>query len=174
MANYFLYNPPATFGAVRTYFFPKTRGSDPLVTILRDVVNNNHCKGRSTVRVAMALFTRWQISEQLLTLAEAGCDVQVVYGTAKTPVLKHLNNTKIRTWRFTRDRLHSKYLTIEFRTPGQPAVQKFVWTGSPNYSVPALRNNDETLLRIHDGSIHDAFVANFETLTGAPGVTPVR
>ena len=43
--------------------------------------------------------------------------------------------------------LHSKYLLVEGVYDGK-AGRKLVFTGSHNYTYPALRANDETLLKI--------------------------
>ncbi len=152
--------PPATFGAFRPYYFPTATG-DPVPTIL--AAAQPSCKNKAEVRVAMALFTRRAVALELVNLAKAGCTVQVIYGTATPDVLAHLRHPKVESYQSSR--LHSKYLAIDYKNG-----DKFVWTGSHNYSYPALRSNDEVMLRIHDTSIHNDFETNFRTLLGAGAV----
>lgn len=59
--------------------------------------------------------------------------------------------------------IHSKYLLIEGTYLGA-ANRKLVFTGSHNYTYPNLRSHDETLLKIDDPAVHDAFKANFEAI----------
>jgi len=60
--------------------------------------------------------------------------------------------------------VHSKYLVIDGFYLGAPN-QRLLWTGSYNYTVAALEDNDEALLKLwnHD-AIFDAFQQNFQTL----------
>jgi phosphatidylserine/phosphatidylglycerophosphate/cardiolipin synthase-like enzyme len=39
-----------------------------------------------------------------------------------------------------------------------------VWVGSYNFTHPGLRLNDETVLRINDPGVYDAYKMNFESL----------
>jgi len=39
-----------------------------------------------------------------------------------------------------------------------------VFTGSHNYTGAALRDNDETFLRVDDAAVFDAFMANWNTI----------
>ncbi len=47
-----------------------------------------------------------------------------------------------------------------------------MWTGSHNYSGPALTKNDETLLKVDDPAVHDAYLRRFLRLRAAarPGL----
>lgn len=53
------------------------------------------------------------------------------------------------------------------------ARKKLVFTGSHNWSGPALRDNDEATLRITTGSVYDAFASNFAQVRAAarPGTS---
>ncbi len=59
--------------------------------------------------------------------------------------------------------LHSKYLLVE-GTYLDVKDSKWVLTGSHNYTYPALRDNDEAMLRIESATIHDQYRANFRTI----------
>ncbi|MFE3997007.1 phospholipase D-like domain-containing protein [Streptomyces goshikiensis] len=63
--------------------------------------------------------------------------------------------------------IHSKYLLIEGTYLGG-AHRKLVFTGSHNYTFPNLRSHDETLLKIDDAAVYDAFAANFESIKAGP------
>ncbi len=87
---------------------------------------------------------------------QASCYVQVIYrddevGAAVRDDLLYKSKSRpyngIQSWRL--HTLHSKYLVFESYYNGA-ADQKVVWTGSHNYTRPALRFSDEVLLRITD------------------------
>ena len=59
--------------------------------------------------------------------------------------------------------LHSKYLLINGVYDGA-SRKKLVFTGSHNYTYPALRANDETLLKIDNAALYDQYKANHDQL----------
>ena len=58
---------------------------------------------------------------------------------------------------------HSKYLLTEWQKADGTQV-RHVFTGSHNITGPALRNHDETLVKIEHPTVWNDFHANFETL----------
>ncbi len=58
---------------------------------------------------------------------------------------------------------HSKYLLTEWRKADGTQV-RHVFTGSHNWTKGALQRNDETLLRIDDPVIYQAYVDNFDAV----------
>ncbi|MFJ5219238.1 phosphatidylserine/phosphatidylglycerophosphate/cardiolipin synthase family protein [Streptomyces sp. NPDC088354] len=62
-----------------------------------------------------------------------------------------------------RGTVHSKYLLTEWKTADGTQVQH-VYTGSHNWTQGSLARNDETLLRIDDPAIYQAYVANFTSV----------
>lgn len=63
--------------------------------------------------------------------------------------------------------IHSKYLLIDstYDTVGKGFVRRrLVYTGSHNYTGGALRDNDETLLRIDNAQVFTAFLTNWNTI----------
>jgi hypothetical protein len=97
-----------------------------------------------------------------------------VLGTGASPeIISTLKAGGVKVLPFeseTGESVHSKYLLIEGIYSGIPG-RKLIFTGSHNYSENALRDNDETLLKVDDAPIFDAFIANFSALksAAAPG-----
>ncbi|MFC7911521.1 phospholipase D-like domain-containing protein [Streptomyces nigra] len=177
-----------TSSPYKVYFFPRP-ASDPspgdTVTGVLDNVTCTYTENSTTrhtkVRVAMFKLTRLAVAQKLVALQKAGCSVDVVYsvtdsgsssGTWETlhasggPALRCYNwdddgdsNTASRI-------VHSKYLLIEGKYDGTTG-QKVLWTGSHNYSGPALTKNDEALLKVDVDTAHDAYVTNFTAVKAA-------
>ena len=187
--DYYNTRPAQPFGSFKPYYFPRA-GSSPTTDTIVSILGNVDCTkrnsatgtsiGQTIVRVAMAAFTRYDVSEKLRTMDNAGCYVEVVYrddavgAGVKADLLNRSGPYNgIRSWYFpasTARTLHSKYLAIEGYYAGA-ANQKIVWTGSHNYTYPALRANDEVLLRIDGAFFHDAFRQNFRDIAyRAPGI----
>ena len=186
------------YGKFKPYYFPRA-GTDASTDTIMNVLNNVDCARRDNVttgtsihqtivRVAMAHFFRREIADKLQSMDNDGCYVEVVYRKDSVPDIARLGSVSdyvddvltkssgpyngIRSWYFVdteANTLHSKYLTIEGNYVGAKDM-KLVWTGSHNYTYPALRGNDEVLLRIFDNGVHDAFRQNFWNLVRARGV----
>ncbi|MFD6275572.1 phospholipase D-like domain-containing protein [Streptomyces sp. NPDC060209] len=185
----------SSWSPYKVYFFPYYPGTGNSTDTIWNTLDNVTCTytqdgatKHSKVRVAMFKFTRQGVADKLVALKNAGCSVELVYsstdskdssGTAGTwetlhsasgfsPVCyydDHDSNSA------TAARIvHSKYLLIDGKYDG--TVNKVLWTGSHNYSGPALRENDEALLKVDDSAAHDAYVANFNAVkaAAAPGV----
>ncbi|KOG30401.1 phospholipase D-like domain-containing protein, partial [Streptomyces resistomycificus] len=180
----------ATFSPYKVYFYPYVPGtgnsSDTIWNILDDVTctwTEGSTTLRSKVRVAVLKITRKGVAEKLVALKKAGCDVEIVYAesssaegtgspgtwdtlhTAGGPAVRCYNHDEDGDSTTTNSTVHSKYLLIDGKYAG--AVNKLVWTGSHNYSGPALRENDEALLKIDSTTVHDRYVANFTAVTAA-------
>lgn len=155
------------------YFYPRAAG-DTIVGVLDNVT----CGPGATIRVAMAFFTdaRLEVAEKLASLREAGCDVAaIVVDDATYPgdqVLATLKGAGVDVTLYPEgpsdEGLHSKYLLIAARYAGVDG-QRLLWTGSHNYTGPALRENDETLLKIDDAGLFDAFVADWLEMKSLAG-----
>lgn len=152
--------------ATRAYFFPRTDG-DTVVSILGNV----ECDGTSRIRVAMAFFTdaRDEVARALAARRADGCSVEVVVGDDEIPVGDRvatiLRDGGVRVVRYPARTagwgLHSKYLLIDSPYAGSAGHRRLVFTGSHNWTGPALTINDEALLRVEDGAIFDAFMADW-------------
>jgi PLD-like domain len=175
----------------KVYFFPRASGS----TILDVLDNVNCAGKNTTggwgpnhltsIHVAMYKLSDVDIAKKLWSLDNAGCVLHVVrtnVGTDDDDAIAALNNCTAHNG-VTIDTihqnvnddnnpndtervgfLHSKYLVIDGYYDGSPN-QRLMWTGSYNYSVGALRNNDETLLKLsHHDDMFTAFQSNFATV----------
>ncbi|WP_327694864.1 phospholipase D-like domain-containing protein [Streptomyces sp. NBC_00459] len=183
-----------TSSPYKAYFFPRP-ANDPspgdTITAVLDNVTCTYTESGTTkhtkVRVGMFKLTRLAVAQKLVALQKAGCQVDIVYsetdsgsssGTWETlhasggPALRCYNwdddgnaNTAARI-------IHSKYLLIEGKYDGT-ASQKVLWTGSHNYSGPALTKNDEALLKVDSNTDHDAYVTAFNAAKAAavPGTS---
>lgn len=150
----------------RAYFFPRPSGDTAV-----SVIDNVSCTGGARIRVAMAFFTnaRLEVARALARRQRAGCDVQAVIGDDSIrvgrTVLRTLRDNGVRVTLYPRRAgnwgLHSKYLLIDAGYAGSTAHRRLVFTGSHNWTGSALRENDETILRVDDGAVFDGFMADW-------------
>lgn len=151
----------------RAYFFPRLGGGDTVVSILDNIA----CDSAARIRVAMAFFTdaRLEVAQALAARANEGCDVRVVAGDDAIPVGGSVSNALtaagVELTRYPPRgggwSLHSKYLLIDARYSGSAARRGLVFTGSHNWTGPALTVNDETLLRVEDEGVFNAYLADW-------------
>lgn len=177
-------------GVYKAYFFPRS-GTVNETDTMYSVLNNVTCNYKdaagvarhTNVRASIFKITRKQIADKLVSLKKAGCTVSIVY--AETDSAKSQGGTP-GTWEalhksggptmrcFNDDRdplrpgsklvtpyiIHSKYLLIDGKYDGE--LDKLSFTGSQNYTAPALRENDEAIVKIDDDSVHDAYRGHFD------------
>jgi PLD-like domain len=170
LGNLNYYRTAVSPGGAEAGFFPRgfasggTGALDPVVQVLRDV---NPAMGGS-IHVAMAFWTspRRAIADWLVSINRGGCPVTVLVDSEDTtaPIVNILATGGITLRRFPQ--LHSKYMLIDATWRG--TRQKLVLTGSHNYTGPALMQNDETLLRLQNPEIYDAFLADWERIRSHP------
>jgi phosphatidylserine/phosphatidylglycerophosphate/cardiolipin synthase-like enzyme len=154
----------------RAYFFPRASG-DTVVSIL----DNASCDATSRIRVAMAFFTdaRIAIAQALARRAREGCSVSVVIGNGEIPagssvlstlraagVVVTLYPTRTNGWG-----LHSKYLLID--APYTGMRRQLVFTGSHNWTGPALDTNDESLLKLEDATLFNTYLNDWNHVRNA-------
>lgn len=172
------------------YFFPRPRGGDTVTGILDNVTcrwNDATGSHRTRVRLAMFKLTRQGVADKLASLQRQGCDVQIVYAqtdskdstgspgtwealhTSAGPDVRCLHYDDDGDPETSREVVHSKTLAVSGRYAG--ATRALVWTGSHNYSGPALTKNDETLLKVDSGPVHAAYLDRFRALraSAVPG-----
>ncbi|MFF4521386.1 phospholipase D-like domain-containing protein [Streptomyces bluensis] len=181
-------------GLYKAYFFPRagnTRDTDTVYSVL----NNVQCTYKDSagvtqktwVRVAIFKITRLAIAEKLVALKKAGCNVSIVYaesdsakssgGTKGTWEMMHTSGgPTVRCYNDDRDPLnpgkklttpyiiHSKYILVDGMYDG--ARKKISFTGSGNYTGPALRENDESIVKVDDNAVHDMYKAHFNKVIG--------
>ncbi|MFI8916869.1 phosphatidylserine/phosphatidylglycerophosphate/cardiolipin synthase family protein [Streptomyces sp. NPDC053513] len=174
-------------GDYKYYFFPRA-GDDASTDTVVNALDNVTCRWsdaagshRTTVHAAMLKITRQAVADKLRELAGAGCLVDLVYSETDAGTWSALHGVSGLTNRCyqhdddadsttPRRIVHSKNWLINGMYAG--SVQKVMWTGSHNWSGPALRNNDEAMLRVTTASVYDAFEADFQAVRAAavPGL----
>ena len=154
----------------RVYLFPRRPGFlqggiDPETdTIHQLLASGADCAAGTRIRFAESIWTpgRIYIVDLLRRLADEGCDVQIVYNNGST----HEEVKAALHDRFPGPELrqgmhiHHKYFLVEGRFEG--AHRRLLWTGSHNLTYGALRNNDETLLRIDDAAVYEVFLLDWQ------------
>jgi len=162
----------ATRSGRRTlYTFPRkgrTSKSDTLYGQLGHV----GCAAHTSVHVTAFSLTRVDLARRLWSLAHQGCDVRVLYtnlgrsarkilGRSGGPRLlsSHYSYLDFAAGDFVEAYVHSKYVAIGGTYAGHD--RRLVITGSPNYTEPGLRHNDEAMLEIEDASVYGAYESNF-------------
>jgi phosphatidylserine/phosphatidylglycerophosphate/cardiolipin synthase-like enzyme len=153
----------------KAYFYPRAPGAggnpDPSTdTIHRILVDNVQCGPGSKIRVAHAMWTgaRRYLVDSYKQAADRGCDVRLLVGhSVGAGVVADLKAAFGSRVRFV-DGLHSKYFLVEGQYLG--AERRLLWTGSHNLTGPALRDNDEVMLRIDDAAILEQFAADWQDM----------
>ncbi|MFC8125328.1 phospholipase D-like domain-containing protein [Streptomyces sp. NPDC057302] len=177
-------------GLYKAYFFPRS-GTVNETDTMYSVLNNVQCNYRdaagvarhTNIRASIFKITRKQIADKLVSLKKAGCTVSIVYAetdSAKSQggspgtweALHKAGGPTMRCFNDDRDPLHpgtklvtpyiihSKYLLIDGKYDGKQ--NKLSFTGSQNYTAPALRENDEAIVKVDDDSVHDAYRKHFD------------
>ncbi|MFC9338439.1 phospholipase D-like domain-containing protein [Streptomyces sp. NPDC057020] len=184
-------------GKAKVYFFPRS-STDTVVNILATVApvaTPDSCTGnsagfgtpdgRTKIRIAQGHITRTEVARKLWELAQAGCDIEIVYRSLDNWTADDTPMGQVANWltrpvtgkgRITLHQLdndkrggsdsHTKYLLVEGTYNGGPD-KKIVFTGSHTYTTTALKYNDETLLKYEDTPVFDAYVKNFEAQRAA-------
>jgi len=155
----------------KAYFFPRDSGGDTVANVLGNV----ECAPGARVRVAMAHWTdgRPAVVAELERLADDGCTVEVITREGNEGAAELSGDIDL--WLFPDIpcpgseailQVHSKYLVVDapYGTSEPRAWRRLVWTGSHNYTSNALRRNDETLLKIEDDAVFDAFDEDWELM----------
>lgn len=173
------YTTQPTSGPYKPYFFPRTSAGDTVVSILNNIDSCTYTgadgQDRPTrVQVGMFKITRQAVADKLADLAVQGCDVRVVYAESDAGTWDALHapdgSLAVRCHNFdddgdpatSREYIHSKFLLIEGAYYGK--VDKIAWTGSHNYTGPALTENDEALLKVNDDTVHDVYAGQLTKL----------
>ncbi|MFI7353511.1 phosphatidylserine/phosphatidylglycerophosphate/cardiolipin synthase family protein [Streptomyces avidinii] len=179
---------PRAAGAYTAYFSPRREAGadfreDPATDTALDILAPVNCTSGTKIRVGMYAFTRYQIADRLVALREAGCDVYVFVNDEKDEVgdkararlldggLNLVANCYVAPSADPEKKvvgLHSKYLLIEGTYEDRPN-RALVFTGSQNYTYPSLRGYDETILKIDDKAVYNAFEHNFDDVLSGSG-----
>ncbi|WP_407564911.1 phospholipase D-like domain-containing protein [Streptomyces sp. 184] len=182
----------ANNGLYKAYFFPRAGTTNSTDTI-HAVLDNVRCTykdaagvtQRTLVRVAIFKITRKAIADKLVALKKAGCGVSVLYaesdsarsqgGTRGTwDVLHASGGPSLRCYNDDRDPqnpgqklttpyiVHNKYVLIDGMYAG--ARDKVVFTGSQNFTGPALRENDEAVVKVDSDPVHDTYLGHYTSM----------
>lgn len=162
----------------KAHFFPRRERSgqpvadpatDTVVSILNAVAACSYDDGgtrrQTDIRVNMYSFTRPEVAKRLTALRNAGCWVDVVFTEANDAVLAALgNNIQLTKCNFNIGpgldvRTHNKYMLIDGAYDDD--IVPRVYTGSHNFAISALRQADETLLRVMGRDLHDEYLRDF-------------
>ncbi|MET9568663.1 phospholipase D-like domain-containing protein [Streptomyces virginiae] len=179
---------------VEAIFFPRDTASDAAhygnADILASFIDQVVCTPGSAGRIRIAAAeldqrsTRPAVYEALERKRRAGCAVDAVVrdyssggGNKGVNELTALDvnayglraggcRYKVGGYSCNRATVHSKYLLTEWKDAAGKQV-RHVYTGSHNWTAGALKKNDETLLRIDDPGVYQAFVDNFDKVRTA-------
>jgi phosphatidylserine/phosphatidylglycerophosphate/cardiolipin synthase-like enzyme len=151
------------------FFFPRGEGGGdpaPATDTAAQLFGNIDCTESSRVRVAMAYWTgpRAYLVDALRAKHDQGCDVRIIVDdVASSAFLQdHLQSTMPAGTFLITPGVHHKYFLADTTYLG--AARKIVWTGSHNFTGPALRTNDEVLLQIEDDAIFEAFEEDWNAI----------
>ncbi|OEJ51910.1 hypothetical protein BGK72_15185 [Streptomyces agglomeratus] len=174
------YRTPSS-GGYKTYFFPRRErqgaghNNDARTDTVKLILDNVGCAGGTQVRMAANLFTRDEVAKKLVSLKSAGCSVRLAHDGAPRSMSASVERAvsgglteRVRCYEdrgsgLPRAGLHSKYLLVEGTYAGA-AGRRLVFTGSHNYTYPALRSNDETLLKIDNATLFGQYKTNHTRL----------
>ncbi len=150
----------------KVYFFPRSGGDpEPSEDTIYSILNNIVCTQDTTIRIAMAFWSgpRQYLVDKLETMA-ATCDVRILIDDDNSTIISYLASRPRLKYRYkVLPFIHHKYLLVD--APNYSGSHKrYVWTGSHNYTYGALRENDETLLRINNNTVFDAFLDNWNSM----------
>jgi PLD-like domain len=129
---------------------------------------------KGLVRVAHSSFvaSRMAAARQLERLKREGCTVEVLAPTIDAEPAALFNNAGIPAIaRRDPGGLHSKIVLAD-TTDASGVRRQIVWTGSHTLDWASLHGNDETLLRIEDARVFDAFNADWEGLRARTNPVP--
>jgi hypothetical protein len=133
--------------------FSPTRAADPVAAALRQYTCTPQHR---TVRVVHMFLshTRTSVVNALGELRDQGCDVRVILSTrGAAPVLGAGALRNVGAQVSCTPRIHDKAFLIDAVRVADGRPDKSVLMGSQSLSARALRNNDESLMRL---STHDA------------------
>jgi phosphatidylserine/phosphatidylglycerophosphate/cardiolipin synthase-like enzyme len=180
------YSSTPTGTAYRAFFFPRHEASgesfstgnvtDTIANVLKDVscsyIGADGARHQAGIRIVMWSFTRIAVANELSALRRAGCWVDIVYNPDQMhsdvkAALTFSGGPQLTPCKFNvapgRDiRSHTKTMLISGGFTGDSDPR--VYTGSHNYAISSLRQADETLLRINNGTVYAAYLHNFYTI----------
>lgn len=175
----------STSGRVKAYLFP--RSSDAVANIIGNVSGevNRKTGDRPRIRVAMARWTerRPRILEEIVASLRRGCAVDLVlrfdaeddWGVKRSIIdelieLRDSDNfrgqlsVKLANGAEEKTNVHNKYFLIEGHYGDGTEWETNVWSGSENWTSPALNYNDEIMVKFRDVELHRLYVEHHKGL----------
>jgi phosphatidylserine/phosphatidylglycerophosphate/cardiolipin synthase-like enzyme len=130
-------------------------------------------QARVSVDVAVYDFNLWSLRDALITAHQRGVQVRMVTESDNMdePEIQELKDAGIEVLGDRREGLmHNKFAIID---------RQEVWTGSTNFNVGAIYQNDNNLIRIRSSRLADDYTTEFEEMfvddqfgPGSPANTP--
>lgn len=174
MANFRYREYEDTEAGITAYFYPKrsSYGGDTIIELLDDIDEPSS----ATVKIGMSAWTdsRIVIIEKLEELLSQGADLQVVtkssIGDETSDRLKSLaeNGATVRIYNISNVNMHSKFMMIDGLWKGEQT--QLLFTGTQNFTMNALRNNNEVSLSFRDHEFYPTYETYFEKLKTLPAV----
>lgn len=165
---------------VKAYFFPFEE-SDPVVNVIENFRGRGRDSEEPLARVAMARWSlnRADILEAISRKIEDGVRFRFVLRVHDEDGVHSDNYDAIDSLRTAHPGrvdlfrcsvggsvdVHSKYVTYKGYYGEGDEWERLVWTGSENWTWPALVTNDEVMLKIRDEEAYTAFAENFRSIT---------
>lgn len=157
-----------TTNSSKVWFFPRPKavgGTEASNDTIGDILANTVCTGTTKIKIGMRNlgdpgYARLRIANELLECADDGATIEIVYNEME-PEFRDVIEQSSRITRFrtsTGPSIHSKYMILDGNFNG--SVGKWIFTGSHNYDLDSLRDNDENLLRLKNAAIYDQYAAN--------------
>lgn len=156
---------------ISQYYDTTLKNNDPVYSFLNEL--NTEGLTYCTIHIGMHLFTESDRGDELVRLLSQlnnNCSIQVLLNgngteiTASNQYIKgKLEDKGVPVSFYRKTHLHSKYMIASIVQHG--VNNKYVLTGSHNYTAPALTRNDETLIRIDNQKrIYDKYLANWKSI----------
>lgn len=155
----------------RLFLYPRApdgNGGEPAATdtVFRLLHDNVDCSAKTSVKIAMAYWTssRPALIDELVRLDGAGCAVDLVVDPDKIAddVAAALEDALPPQRVHFLPGVHHKMILVDGLYAGDE--RRLVWTGTQDFTLPALRDNDETILRIDDDAIYEQYAGAFASL----------
>jgi len=153
----------------KAYFWPRCGEN-----FWESVLNRVDCSGGGELKITMGIARKsprpMAVARKLASLAEAGCEVTMI-GGAPGPVqqdfVKALGSKVdwVRASPGSFTPIHNKTVMINARYDGSAVRRRLVFTGSANFSNPALDStNEEAMLRLEHDDVYHWFDHSFEDI----------
>ena len=182
MKNFEYFEYLDSSGDIKVSFYPKRKngeiyGEDSVIEILDQISDPLS----TTIKVAMSDWSdsRSYIIDKLIRLSDAGANIEVITKSGKGPaVMQGLqvlenNGEYVKVFNMgssgpVKINIHTKILLVDGVLEGNK--QKFVMTGTQNFTLNALWNNNETSLFLMDSDLIEEYEDFLNELKDLPGI----